>query len=164
MTLPPSLSIEAARRRVRLAPDDPVFVQNPYPAYAAIREAAPFFLWEEYGHWCAARHEDVSQLFRDKRLGREVLHVASRVQLGWPEPSRHLADFDAVDAHSMLEREPPVHTRLRGLVNRAFVSRQIERLRPRVAALAHALIDGFEGRREVDLIEGYATPIPVMLI
>jgi cytochrome P450 len=64
----------------------------------------------------------------------------------------------------MIAREPPVHTRLRTLVNRAFVSRQIERLRPRISQLAHALIDGFEGAREADLIGAYCTPIPVTII
>jgi len=164
MILPSSLTIDAEHHRVRLSPTDPVFVQDPYPTYAAIREASPLFFWEEYGCWCAASHALVSDLFRDKRFGREVLHVASRAELGWPEPDARLAPFDAVDAHSMLEREPPVHTRLRTLVNRAFVSRQVDRLRPRIAALAHELIDGFDATGKVDLIEAFATPIPVILI
>ncbi|WP_413988431.1 cytochrome P450 [Labrys okinawensis] len=164
MPLPPSLKIDASRSRVALSPADPVFVQDPYAAYRAIREAAPLFFWEEYGCWCAASHQLVFDLFRDKRFGREILHVATRQELGWLEPQAHLAPFDAVDAHSMLEREPPVHTLLRTLVNRAFVSRQIERLRPRIAALAHELIDRFEPEGRVDLIEAFATPIPVILI
>ncbi|WP_448951740.1 cytochrome P450 [Labrys neptuniae] len=164
MSLPSSLKIDAARATVSLSPTDIAFVQHPYPAYRAIREACPLFFWEEYGCWCAASHQAVFDLFRDKRFGREVLHVASRAELGWAEPESHLAPFAAVDAHSMLEREPPVHTRLRTLVNRAFVTRQVERLRPRIAALAHQLIDGFEGKGKVDLIEAFATPIPVILI
>ncbi len=70
----------------------------------------------------------------------------------------------------MLEREPPAHTRLRRLVNRAFVSRAVERLRPRVEALADdlldALPDGAAGRRGrgVDLMPAYAEPIPVAVI
>lgn len=164
MSLPSSLKIDAARAAVSLSPTDAAFVQHPYPAYQAIREACPLFFWEEYGCWCAASHQMVFDLFRDKRFGREVLHVATRAELGWPEPQSHLAPFDAVDAHSMLEREPPVHTRLRTLVNRAFVTRQVERLRPRIAALANQLIDGFEGQGRVDLIGRFATPIPVILI
>jgi cytochrome P450 len=164
MSLPPSLTIDALSSRVALSPTDAVFVQDPYPAYRAIREVAPLFFWEDYGCWCAASHQLVFDLFRDRRFGREILHVATRGELGWPEPQAHLAPFDAVDAHSMLEREPPVHTRLRNLVNRAFVSRQIERLRPRIVAQAHELIDGFETKGKVDLIEAFATPIPVVLI
>jgi cytochrome P450 len=164
MPLPASLRIDSRHSRVSLSPTDPVFVQDPYPAYRAIREVAPLFLWEEYGCWCAASHQLVFDLFRDKRFGREILHVATREELGWPQPQAHLAPFDAVDAHSMLEREPPVHTRLRTLVNRAFVTRQVERLRPRIAALANELIDGFEAKGEAELIQAFATPIPVILI
>ncbi|TIM99853.1 MAG: cytochrome P450, partial [Mesorhizobium sp.] len=62
-----------------------------------------------------------------------------------------------------LELEPPVHTRLRTLVNRAFVSRQVERLRPRVEALANELIDRFE-TGQVDLLPAFASPLPITII
>ena len=130
----------------RLDPRDPEFFQNPYPAYREIGDAAPVFFWEEYGFWCFCRHADVSALLRDRRFGRQILHVASRESLGWPEPAEHLEPFWAIERHSLLELEPPEHTRLRALVNRAFVSRQVERLAPEIAALAHRLIDGFESQ------------------
>jgi cytochrome P450 len=158
------LKIDAARRSVSLDPRDPAFYNNPYPAYAAIRAAAPVFFWEQYGFWCFAGHAEVAQLLRDRRFGRQILHVASREKLGWSEPPAHLRAFHAVERHSLLELEPPEHTRLRTLINRAFVSRQVERLAPRVAALANELIDEFIGAGEVDLIERYATPIPVIVI
>ena len=160
----PYLTIDAARRRVSLDPRDPAFYGDPYAAYRAIRRAAPAFFWEQYGFWCFSDHADVAALLRDKRFGRQVLHVASRAELGWAEPGAHLAPFQAVERHSLLELEPPEHTRLRTLINRAFVSRQVERLAPRIAALAHTLIDGFIGEGEVDLLARYATPIPVIVI
>ena len=158
------VQIDPVRRRLWLDPSDPAFVQDPYPAYAAARQAGPALFWEQYGHWCLFDHAGVSAALRDRRLGREILHVASREELGWPEEPAHLAPFYAVDRLTMLEREPPVHTRLRGLVNRAFVSRQVERLRPRIAAHAHALIDGFASDGQVELIDSFATPIPVRVI
>jgi cytochrome P450 len=157
-------TIDAIRRRVRLDPRDPAFFNDPYPAYAAIRAACPVFFWEDYGFWCFASHADVSALLRDRRFGRQILHVMSREALGWPEPKAHLKPFDALERHSILEMEPPEHTRLRNLVNRAFVSRQVEKLEPRIAALAHERIDAFEGAGSADLIEAFATPIPVALI
>jgi cytochrome P450 len=159
-----SLTIDAARRRVRLDPRDPVFFNDPYPAYAAIRAAAPAFFWEDYGFWCFAAHRDVSALLRDKRFGRQILHVMSREALGWPAPKAHLAPFDSVERRSILELEPPEHTRLRGLVNRAFVSRRIETLAPRIAALAHERIDAFASQGSADLIADFATPIPIAVI
>ncbi len=156
--------IDAARRRVRLDPRDPAFFNDPYPAYAAIRAAAPAFFWEDYGFWCFSAYADVWSLLRDKRFGRQNLHVMSREALGWPAPKAHLAPFDALERHSILEMEPPEHTRLRNLVSRAFVSRQVEKLGPRVAALAHERIDAFEGQGSAELIEDFATPIPVAVI
>ena len=125
-----SLTLDASRRRVRLDPRDPAFTDDPYPAYAEIRAAAPAFFWEDYGYWCFATHADVSALLRDKRFGRQILQVMSRGELGWPAPKAHLAPFDALERHSILEMEPPEHTRMKNLVNRAFVSRRSKSSRP----------------------------------
>jgi cytochrome P450 len=158
------MHINTTTRSVDLDPRDAQFVQNPYPAYHAIRAVLPAFKWEQYGHWCFASHDDVSALLRDRRFGRQILHVASREELGWPEAPEHIKAFAEHETHSLLELEPPVHTRLRGLVNRAFLSRQVERLRPRLVSLCNDLIDGFEASGEVDLLPAYATPIPIIVI
>jgi unspecific monooxygenase len=147
-------------RRLKLDPRTPAFFRNPYPAYAAMHAAGGLVFWEDYGFWCVTGFEAVNRLLRDRRFGREG---PVRCELS-AEDRAHLADFDAIEAHSMLEREPPVHTRLRTLVNRAFVSRQVERLRPRVEALAHALIDRIEGDGSGDLLPAFAEPIPVTII
>ena len=152
------LSIDVPRRRVRLDPRDPDFFNDPYPAYAAIREAAPAFFWEDYGFWCFARFADVSALLRDRRFGRTIGQGAQR------DSKPHLEAFDALERHSMLELEPPAHTRLRNLVNRAFVSRRIEKLKPRIESLAHARIDAFALNRSADLVAEFAEPIPVAVI
>jgi cytochrome P450 len=151
-------SIDVARRRVRLNPRDSDFIDDPYSAYAAIRKAAPAFFWEDYGFWCFARHADVSALLRDRRFGRKIAEPASR------DSKSHLAPFDALERHSMLELEPPEHTRLRNLVNRAFVSRRIEKLGPQIESLAHERIDAFMARRSADLVAEFAGPIPVEVI
>jgi cytochrome P450 len=158
------MQINTNTRSVNLDPRNAQFVQNPYAAYKAIRAACPAFKWEQYGHWCFAAHEDVSALLRDRRFGRQILHVATREELGWPEVPDHIRVFAEHETHSLLELEPPVHTRLRGLVNRAFLSRQVERLRPRLVSLCNELINGFEASDEVDLLPAYATPIPIVVI
>ena len=139
------------------------FVQDPYPFYARMRRQGRAFFWKQYGHLCVPGFEDVNALLRDRRFGRQVLHKTTRKALGWPEPDPKLADFHAVERHSLLELEPPDHTRLRTLVNRAFVSRHVERLRPRITTLARELIDRFPAG-PVDLLEAYATPLPVRVI
>ncbi len=160
---PEYLQLDIHTHRVSIDPHGHEFYQYPYAAYAFLHETCPVFYWEEFGIWCFAGFDDVSRLLRDRKLGREN-------PLGPPAPQTsgrprgHISEFDNVEAHSLLEREPPVHTRLRTLINRAFVSRQVERLRPQIKLLANQLVDGFERQGTIDLIPAFATPIPVMII
>jgi cytochrome P450 len=150
--------------RLSQDPHDPGFVQDPYAVYALLHERCPAFFWEQYGHWCFAGFDTVNALLRDRRFGRQILHVATREEAGLPEPDPGLSHFDAVERHSLLELEPPGHTKLRKLINKAFVSRQVERLRPQIAALSNRLIDQFPPNEPVDLLQHYATPIPLVTI
>lgn len=101
---------------------------------------------------------------RDKRFGRQILHVMSREALGWAPPKPHTAAFDLTEKHSLLALEPPAHTRLRMLVNRAFVSRHVEQLRPRIERLANEIIDRLEPEGGTELIKAFAAPIPAVVI
>lgn len=148
---------------IRLDPHDTDFVQDPYEAYARFHAAGPTFYWEDYGMWCLAGFDDVNRLFRDRRFGRQNPRGVPGSE-GIAAGRGHLGDFDAVEAWSMLELEPPAHTKLRTLVNRAFVSRQIERLRPRIETLAHQLVDGMEAKGSAELIADFATPVPITII
>jgi cytochrome P450 len=158
------MMINANLRSVDLDPRDAQFFANPYPSYRRLQAECPVFKWEHYGHWCFARYDDVNTLLRDRRFGRQILHVASREELGWPEVPPHLLAFADHEKHSLLELEPPVHTRLRGLISRAFLSRQVERLRPYLVNISNDLIERFEAQDEVEILEHYATPIPVFVI
>ncbi|WP_375451008.1 cytochrome P450 [uncultured Devosia sp.] len=157
-------AVDIANRRAHADPRDPAFFQDPYAFYSAVHAGSPAFFWEDYGHWCFAGFRQVSALLRDKRFGRQILHVATREELGLPEPKAHTAHFDLTEKYSLLTLEPPAHTRLRTLVNRAFVSRHVEHLRPRIVALANEMIDSFEGQDSVDLITAFAAPIPAIVI
>ncbi|MER9069109.1 cytochrome P450 [Mesorhizobium sp. M0902] len=159
---PPYLAFDPASRRLRLDPHEPAFFQDPYEAYAFLHGASNAFVWEEFGFWCFGGFDDVNRLLRDRRFGRQN-PAGIPDSRGIGQDRTHLSAFDGVEANSMLELEPPVHTRLRTLVNRAFVSRQVERLRPRVEALANELIDRFEPGR-VDLLPAFAAPLPITII
>ena len=145
-------------------PTDPAFFENPYPVYRAMQALGPAFVWREYGLMAFPGYGEVNAILRDRRFGREVTHVMSRAAAGLPAIPEHLEAFYGFEANSLLEREPPAHTRLRALINRAFLSRHIEKLRPRIRQLAHELIDGFEGERQVDLLPAFAERIPVIVI
>ena len=163
MPPPPYLSFDPATRHVRLDPHEPAFLQDPYEAYAWLHANSPAFFWEDYGYWCFGGYDDVNRLLRDRRFGRQNPAGIPDAR-GDGSDRGHLKSFDAVEANSLLELEPPAHTRLRTLVNRAFVSRQVERLKPRIEALANDLIDGFAGSNPFDLLPAYATPLPITII
>jgi cytochrome P450 len=137
------------------SPTDPAFVQNPYPFYETARKLGPFFQWTDYNLTCTGNSAAVNAIFRDRRFGRE-----SPVPLDIPD---HLKPFYAVEAHSMLELEPPRHTRLRSLVLRAFTSRRIAALQPEIATLSHQLIDAFPAGK-FDLLPHFAAKLPVIII
>ncbi len=139
------------------SPTDPAFVQNPYPFYETARATGPFFHWADYDLTCTGNWAAVSAIFRDRRFGREV--PAEKA----PVIPDHLRPFYAVEAHSMLELEPPRHTRLRSLVLRAFTSRRIAALQPEISALTHQLIDAFPAG-EFDLLQHFGTRLPVIII
>ena len=139
------------------SPTAPGFVQDPYPFYTRARAAGPLVFWDDYAMVAATSHAAVNAILRDRRFGRET--PPERVE---PIPDR-LAPFYAVEANSLLELEPPRHTRLRRLLTRAFTSARIAALRPEIEALSHALLEKTpEGA--FDLLDALARPLPVTVI
>jgi cytochrome P450 len=143
--------------RLSQSPTDPAFVQEPYAFYEAARAHGPFFHWEEYGMLATGDWAAVNAILRNRRFGREALPERA------PKIPEHLKPFYAVEAHSMLELEPPRHTRLRNLVLRAFTSRRIAALQPEIESLAHELIDALP-KGEFDLLAHFGQKLPVIII
>ena len=141
---------------VQQVPTEPDFVQDPYRFYARARAAGDLVWWTDYGLICATTHRAVDALLRDRRFGRTDPRGGAAV----PD---HLAPFYAVEAHSMLERDGADHARLRGMVVRAFTSRNIKGLERDIHAFCHRLIDGFPDG-PFDLLTAYCQPIPVVVI
>jgi cytochrome P450 len=148
---------EGAMLTFHQSPTDPAFVQNPYPFYDRARAGGDLSHWADYGLICATSHRAVGAILKDRRLGREAPPEHA------PAIAPHTADFYGIEAHSMLELEPPRHTRLRGLVLRAFTSRRIAGMEAEITALSHQLIDGFPPG-EFDLIAAFCRPLPVIVI
>lgn len=139
------------------SPTDPAFVQNPYPFYDRARATGPFFRWVDYNLTCTPNASAVNAILRDRRFGREAPPECA------PVIPEHLRPFYAVEAHSMLELEPPRHTRLRSLVLRAFTSRRIAALGPEITQLSHDLIDALPAGA-FDLLPTFAQKLPVIII
>lgn len=139
------------------SPTDSDFAQNPYPFYAENRAKAPIHFWTEYNMPAAFSHDAVQALLRDRRFGREI-----PAELATPGPA-HLAPFLLTEAHSLLDAEPPRHTRLRKLILRAFTSRAINALSDDIETLCHHLIDEFPDQ-PIDLLDAYCTQVPLITI
>ena len=139
------------------SPLDPEFVQNPYPFYDTAREQGDLFHWNNYGFPCAAGFSTVNDLLRDRRFGREMPDDLR------PEIPDHLAAFYAVEKHSLLELEPPKHTRIRSLLVRTFTSRRINDLGPEIDRITRQLCDKFPDQ-PFDIITEFAEHIPVIII
>lgn len=136
--------------------------QDPYPLYARLRAEAPVYYSEVRQGWLVTRYQDVIAGFRDGRLSARRTSFYSQ-QL--PAEIRELiAPVVRNLASWAFLSDPPEHTRLRGLINKAFTPRMTEGLRPRVQALVDELLDAMRGKGPVDIIAELASPLPVIVI
>ncbi|MFM1789672.1 MAG: hypothetical protein RLZZ12_1021 [Actinomycetota bacterium] len=132
------------------------FIENPYPALAELRaEGRP--VWHpELGMYLAATHQDASEVLRSKSLGR--IYIARSPETDWQT-------FNWLHSESILESEPPKHTRLRSLISKAFNRNRIESLSPKIQEIVEELLNEIaEGGENFDLISQYAEPLPVRII
>lgn len=147
-------------------PTDPEFIENPYPTLNQLREAGPLHWDSEWGMWLVTRHSDVQAIQRDRRLGRVRHGDAQPSDL---RPIRDLAvegwePYYATERHSLLMLEPPEHTRLRGLVSRAFTPRRVRELRQPITDIADALLAGLADQHRFDLLGDFAQPYSIRVI
>ena len=143
-------------KTLQQSPKSHDFVQNPYSAYQDWR-GDNFYFWQEYQLPVSARFEVVNAILRDRRFGREA-------PIGFaPQHPEHLKPFYEFESHSLLEIEPPHHTRIRGQVLRAFTSRRIQNLESEIKDLTKTLIANFP-QGEFDLLPYFAEKIPVIII
>jgi cytochrome P450 len=141
---------------IQFNPMDPEFVADPYPMYHRLRAEDPVHR-SPLGFWVLTRYADVMAMLRDPRLIKEPIaaFVAARFGMAAPPPGLGL---------SMLDRDPPDHTRLRGLVSKAFTPRALEGLRSHIQKIVDDLLADAAGKGEMDLIEEFAYPLPVRVI
>ena len=148
-------------------PLHPGFLADPYPFYRRYRANCPVHCSVEPtssnpGFWYLFRYADVAAALKDPRFGREMPPVSA--SNGCPIKPAATNLFYEMAGKWMLYRDPPDHTRLRSLVNKAFTPRMVEQLRPQIAILANSLLDEVEGAGAMDVIADYAFPLPLATI
>jgi cytochrome P450 len=142
-------------------PFAPGFTDDPYPQYAALRAQAPVYQ-HPFGFWLLTGYEDVTWLLR-AGLSVEDRNVTDATIQELRE-QRYGGDAPRSGGRSMLDRDPPDHTRLRRLVSKAFTPRAVQALRPRITELVDGMLDAAERGRRVDLVEALAFPLPFAVI
>jgi cytochrome P450 len=139
--------------------NNPTFVADPYEQLKALREIGKPVWHEGMQVFLAARHSDANDVFRNKSLGR--IFTDKSPEFEWET-------FNWLHSDSILDSEPPKHTRLRSLVAKAFNRNKIEGMRPAVERITQRLLDAIDEKvksgESFDLIADYAEPLPVKII
>jgi cytochrome P450 len=151
--------VEAKAADPLFNPLSPDFIRDPYPYYERLRTTDPMHI-TAHGAFLASRHADVSLVLRDKRFGKD--YVDRTIKRYGPKIMDE--PIFASMKHWMLQQDPPDHTRLRGLVVKAFTARRVEDMRPRIQQVVDQTIDAIIDRGHMDLIEDFAFRLPVTII
>jgi cytochrome P450 len=150
---------QAATAEPLFNPLAPEFIRDPYPHYERLRSTDPVHI-TPHGMYLASRHAEVSLVLRDKRFGKDFVERSKR-RYG---PKIMEEPIFRSMSHWMLQQDPPDHTRLRGLVVKAFTARHVEDMRPRIQEVVDQTLDRIADRGRMDLIEDYAFRLPVTII
>jgi hypothetical protein len=151
--------VQGATTEPLFNPLSPEFIRDPYPSYARLRTTDPMHV-TQFGAFVASRHAEASLVLRDKRFGKDF---AERTVRRYGPKIMDEPIFRSM-SHWMLQQDPPDHTRLRGLVVKAFTARRVEDMRPRIQQVVDETLDATVGQGHMDLIEDFAFRLPVTII
>jgi cytochrome P450 len=151
--------VQTANSEQLFNPLAPEFIRNPYPYYERLRTSDPMHL-TSFGSFVASRHAEASLVLRDKRFGKDF--VERTIRRYGPQIMEEPV-FRSM-SHWMLQADPPDHTRLRGLVVKAFTARRVEDMRPRIQEIVDQTLDRIIPTGRMDLIEDFAFRLPVTII
>lgn len=139
----------------------PAYFEDPYPYYKHLRDHQPIFHDDRIG-WMVTRYADVRTLAREARLSRGGLELRRLAGLSDAVQSAAKPIMDGLNLE-MMRRDDPDHARLRALVNKAFTTEMVKRLRPRIQQLIDNLLDRVHHQRW-NVIQDFAYPLPAMVI
>jgi cytochrome P450 len=137
----------------------PDMLADPYPIYHRLRSTSPVSWVPTLDAWLVTSFEAVSAGLRDPRLSSDRFDRA-RKRL----EAKGLGDLIDERVKSMLHMDPPNHTRLRGLVSKAFTPRAVEAMEGRIGAVVDELLDATQGSGHMDVIQDLAYPLPIIVI
>ena len=143
-------------------PRRPEVIADPFPVFQELREQAPLYRSSVLGGWVLTRYDDVKLAISDRRFSADRMRPFF-AQLPVSSQTAYATLRDSISRWAVFH-DPPEHTRLRGLMNKAFTARAIERLEPRIRILIDRLLDQVVDDGEMDLIADLAYPLPASVI
>jgi hypothetical protein len=143
-------------------PNDPAFLADPFPVYAAMRDSDPAHWSPALRAWVFTRYDDVKRICLDATMSSDRLRPFFATLPG--AEAQRIGELIRYLTLWMVFRDPPEHTRLRRLASRVFNVRTIHALRPNVEAVTEALLAALDGRDEFDFIAELAGPLPALVI
>lgn len=152
----------AATEPLFFNPLDPAVRALPYPHYAGLRELDPVHR-SPFGMVVLTRYDDCTKVLRDARFSKEIERHMQGVGALFDQPELPEPPFPFQES-SMLNLDPPAHTRLRALAARAFTPRAVEAWRPRIGAMVDAILDEVAASGGMDLVPALAFPLPFQVI
>jgi cytochrome P450/nitrite reductase/ring-hydroxylating ferredoxin subunit len=142
-----------------IAPDQ---VECPFDLYRRARNEMPVFYSERFDLWVVTRYEDIVRILKDPALFSSAQSLAVDTAVA-PEV-QDVLDSGYPATPTMVTADPPVHTRFRELVSKAFTSRRVALMEPRMREIAHQLFDAFQRDGHADLVRQFAYPFPMEVI
>ena len=147
---------------IELTALDERFRTDPYPVLDELRETEPVHHDEVLNRWMLTRHDDVAKVINDRSLSLDPRNAADGTYMSLYRNQLNTDDGDYQP--SILFLDAPDHTRLRGLVTKAFTPRAVERMRPRIQEIVDELLDAVPDREGFDLMDAFAMPLPTVVI
>jgi cytochrome P450 len=148
---------------IEFDPLAPAQQRDPYPLYARLRAEAPVFHAPAFDFWVVSRYDDVLAVLKDDETFSSVDALRSREEDLPSEVDAALAEGFA-GMPVLVDSDPPLHTRIRGLVTRAFTPRRVAEMAPRIETATTALIDRFATDGSAEIVESFAWPLPLAVI
>lgn len=149
--------------RADFNPYHPDQCHDPYPMYAQMREQTPIFFSAVLNMWVVTRHADITEIVQDTThfSNRRTINPISQMP---PEVVAILAAGFPQSRTGLVDSDPPAHTRIRRLVNKAFTPQRIAAMEPRIREWANVLVDTFVKKGTADLVKQFAYPLPRIVI
>ncbi len=161
--MPPTNSIKQSHAaQTGFNPFEPTQCQDPYTVYSRVRQESPIFFSPVLNMWVVTQQKEICEILRDpvRFSSRRTLERVSQP----PQEIREILSQGYPNVPNLVDNDPPDHTRIRRLCNKAFTLKRVAAMESRIRELTNTLVDQFDQEGRADLMRQFASPLPRMVI